>query len=669
MLAALLTKPKEEGPQMALNKKQAALLQTKTINLGMIIDKAADVVIEGEQTYIDIEGYASTASKDRSSDIIDPSVWNKASTLANYNKNPIVLAYHDHKRPIGNTINLAVDSMGLRIKARIYQAADPTVFKMVAEGVLKAFSIGFRLHDLEYKAEVDAFYLTDIELHEVSIVSVPDNQDSLFSVAKSLDMSKADLKQLLVGEAADTNEDTINMTPEEMKALISQQLAEQKAQEEALKAAAAAKEAEKTGLAELVAAEVKKAVQVTGSGAEKLAADIKAALEAERSSMADVIKGFKEEIDAKSEELAAMHRSKMVHNAVTTGQAADPAMSADRQTAVLLSKVMRKSIDDTRFGKALKEKAAGFNTSNANVHIPGVHTVNDADWETEFMTQFYMDIRRDLVIEPLFRTINMNAATMRIPVVPDQGYASYIAVNNLRTSNSTAAPDQGNRPTELTLIAHKLSAADIIGMEEEEDTILPILPLIRENLARRMARSSDRSLLRGVGGTAADPIKGLASYAIDAVAETELNLATNEKLTALKLQQTRRKLGYFGMRPQDVVYIISTQGYYDLLEDPEMRKYFDVGLDRATILTGQVANVNGSPILVSDEFEVAGDGTTAALVVNMRNFVLGNLRGMTLKTDDLVKDDSMLLVATRRFGMLEMEAGAVARIKYVPGTP
>ncbi|MCB1712824.1 MAG: hypothetical protein KDH96_10200, partial [Candidatus Riesia sp.] len=118
-------------------------------------------------------------------------------------------------------------------------------------------------------------------------------------------------------------------------------------------------------------------------------------------------------------------------------------------------------------------------------------------------------------------------------------------------------------------------------------------------------------------------------------------------------------------RPSDVVYIVSTEGYYDLLEDPDMRKYFDVGPDKATILKGEVANVNGSRIVVSDEWASKGVGATAAVVVNMRNYLIGNLRGLTVKTDNRIDLDGTLIVATRRFGMTEMEAGGVAAINWV----
>lgn len=633
---------------------QISSLFTKTINAsddGSVADS------------ITIEGYASTGNKDRSSDIIDPSVWNKEESLGNYRKNPIILAFHDHKRPIGTCDSITVDAQGLKIKATIHRSADESTFDMIAKGVLKAFSVGFRLKDLRYNGDNDAFYLTDLELFEISVVSVPDNQDSLFSLAKSLDVSNAELKQLFVEtNTHKTNKTITHMDPIELQKMIAAQLAEAKAIEDKAKAEAAAREAEKAALAAEVVKQV--TASIGTSGADRLSADIKSALEANNATIAETLKKFEADISEKKAELEAMAKSKMAFGSQAGSEG--PVSQAERMNAVLLAKCLRKGISETAYGKSLKEKAAGFNTSNAAVHIPGVHTINDADWETEFTTQMYMDIRRDLVIEPLFRTIEMNAATMRIPVVPEQGYASYIAANNLRSANSTGPVDSGNRPTELTLTAHKLSAADLIGMEEQEDTILPILPLIRENLARRMARTSDRSLLRGVGATAADPIKGLASYADDAGADAvSLDISAGDKLTALKLQQARRQLGYFGMRPSDVAYIVSTAGYYDLLEDPDMRKYFDVGPTNATILTGEVARVNGSPILVSDEFAGAVAGEAAVVIVNMRNFILGNLRGMTVKTDDLVKEDSMLLVATRRFGMLQMETGAVARINYV----
>lgn len=605
----------------------------------------------GLDEYVDISGLASTNTMDRQGDIIPLSTWQDPDALKNYMKNPIVLAYHDHEEPIGNVTNLEIRETGVFVTARIYKAANPEVFAMVKAGVLKTFSIGFRLKDLDYDETLNAWILTKIEMYELSVVSVPANQDALFSIVKQLKAAghSNDLTNKRQENKMPTpNSQTTELTQEEQ---IAKAVADALARKDAEAKAKADAEAKTKADAEAIAASV--LVQVK-SQTDALMSDIKKSLEVDGKPLKDTIAEFRSEIDAKSAELAARANGKMEYSGT---KATGPVSKEDRENAVLLATLMGKKIEDTTFGKNLRQKAAGFNTSNTQVHIPGDHTINDADWETEFATNFWMDVRRDLVVEQMFRTISMNTASMRLPVVPDQGYANYIAVDNLKGPNSTAAVNGGNRPTEVNLIAHKLSAADRVGIEETEDTILPILGLIRDNLMRRMSRSSDRSLLRGVGATAADPIKGLAQYALDAGNNYELSIGGGDKFTALHLQKARRQLGVFGLRPRDIAYVLSTDAYYDLLEDPDMRKYFDVGPADATILNGQVASVNGTPIILSDEFAAKGVNATAGLVVNMRNFVVGNLRNITLRTDTEIASDSNLLVATRRFGMVEMEAG------------
>lgn len=618
------------------------------------VDFSSDFVIKAdtpsEEEVLYIEGFASTDTVDRDNDIIPMSSWADPDAIRNYLKNPIVLAHHKRDMPVGTCEYLEAKDGGLFVKVKIVKSVNSEVYSAVKNGILKTFSVGFRLNDLEYDEELDSFILTKVELTEISIVSIPCNPDATFAVIKSL-TSKQNQEKYKMPEAKQ----------DELKQAVQAELDRIEAEKTAAIAAKQKQEQEAAAAAALIAEQVKSA---TAEQTTKLLADIKAALGDEQKSLSDVIKQFKEDIDANKEAVIAAQNSKMEHPA-STAVKGGPVSDKEKGYAVLLGIITNKDVFSTKLGAELKQKAAGFNAANAAVHIPGAHTVNSSDWETTFVTDLWYDIRRELVVEPLFRSITMTSAVMKMPVVPEQGYASYIAVDALKTVNSTATANSGNRPLEITLTAHKLSAADLVGEEETEDTIIAILPLIRDNLVRRMARSSDRSLLRGVGATAADPIKGLAQYAIDASKETTLSIGGGDKLTALKLQQTRRLLGVYGTRPSDVVYIVSTDGYYDLLEDPDMRKYFDVGPDKATILKGEVANVNGSRIVVSDEWANKGVGATAAVVVNMRNYLIGNLRGLTVKTDNRIDLDGTLIVATRRFGMTEMEAGGVAAINWV----
>ena len=618
------------------------------------VDFSSDFIIKAdtpsEEEVLYIEGFASTDTVDRDNDIIPMSSWADPDAIKNYLKNPIVLAHHKRDMPVGTCEYLEAKDGGLFVKVKLVKSVNSEIYSAVKNGILKTFSVGFRLNVLEYDEELDSFILTKVELTEISIVSIPCNPDATFAVIKSL-TSKQNQEKRKMPEAKQ----------DELKQAVQAELDRIEAEKTAALAAKQKQEQEQATVAQLIAEQVKTA---TAEQTTKLLADIKAALGDEQKSLSDVIKQFKEDIDANKDAVIAAQNSKMEHP-VNSATKAGPVSDAEKGYAVLLGIITKKDTFSTKLGAELKQKAAGFNGANAAVHIPGSHTVNAAEWETTFVTDLWYDVRRELVIEPMFRAISMTSAVMKMPVVPEQGYASYIAVDALKTVNSTAAVNSGNRPLEITLTAHKLSAADLVGEEETEDTIIAILPLIRDNLVRRMARSSDRSLLRGVGATAADPIKGLAQYAIDNSKETTLSIGGGDKLTALKLQQTRRLLGVYGTRPSDVVYIVSTEGYYDLLEDPDMRKYFDVGPDKATILKGEVANVNGSRIVVSDEWASKGVGATAAVVVNMRNYLIGNLRGLTVKTDNRIDLDGTLIVATRRFGMTEMEAGGVAAINWV----
>lgn len=148
----------------------------------------------GEEDDIIIEGLANTTSMDRAGDLIPRSTWEKPSQLTNYKKNPIVLAYHNHSMPIGVVESLEVRDEGLFVRVKISNVI-PAVYQQIKKEILKAFSIGFRLIDWDYNEKIDAFVMTDIEMHELSVVSVPCNQDSVFDLAKSIGVT--DRKSLL----------------------------------------------------------------------------------------------------------------------------------------------------------------------------------------------------------------------------------------------------------------------------------------------------------------------------------------------------------------------------------------------------------------------------------------------------------------------------------------
>lgn len=151
-----------------------------------------------------IAGYANTKDKDRTGDVVLPEAWAKG--IDNFRTNPILLFQHDHGKPIGRVKNVSVDKKGIFVEASISDAAEKNlgIKTLIKDGALKSFSVGFSVKDADYDRASDTFLIKEVELLEISVVSVPCNQTSLFSVRKSFedDESYETFKKQFVKEEA-----------------------------------------------------------------------------------------------------------------------------------------------------------------------------------------------------------------------------------------------------------------------------------------------------------------------------------------------------------------------------------------------------------------------------------------------------------------------------------
>lgn len=603
-----------------------------------------------------IEGYASTNDVDRSGDVVPVSVWEQG--MKNYLNNPIILAQHDHDDPIGRMVEHKLDTKGLWIKARISAAAE--VFSLIKDEVLTAFSIGFRVLDAEYNAAAELFVIKELELIEISVVSVPCNQNTLFNLSKSFE-SEEDYNNFKAqfapkGESAkglespsgnkSTSQKEWKMDPKELEIMLAK--AAQDAAAQATKSLLAAQAAEKELAAQAakeaaeldakVKAAVAAQISVGETGAERLMKDIEKRFEDQTATSSKMLADLQGALKEKADEIAAMQRSKM-----TFADTKQDGGYAEREKAVLLSKASGKSIDFTKFGSELLTKYAGSGQSPQTA---------SATWELEVSTNMEAEVRRRLVVAPLIRNIAMQTNVMTMPVNPEAGTATWITNAQFGTTDSPGAA-QVHALKEITLNAYKVATAEYLAYETEEDSLIILLPIIRDAMIRRVARGMDKAYLRGAG-SGPDPVKGLAIYdATSVVVPTNTGAASVANLRAL-----RKDLGAWGLDPADVTYIVSTEVYYDLLDDTLFQTMQNVG-QQATLLTGQVGSIGNSPVLVSSEFPTkAGGAATAATNVGAiafasANFIAGNQRGLRFDTQDLVETQRRVLVASLRTGLVQ----------------
>lgn len=602
------------------------------------VEKSAD-----DSEELKITGLASGTNKDRVSDVIPSTAW--LGGLENFLKNPIILFNHNYSRPVGKVIDYKVDDQGLHVTAQISKA-DPTVWQLIKDGILKAFSVGMIVKDAAYDEISDIFVLKEVELLEISVVSVPAHQDALFSVAKSFETEAEYLefkKELGLGVASDKGRDNtpltsqnksgeINMDEEKLKQLAEKAAAEAIARREA-EQAEAARVAAKAAEAEAAAKKAAEAasIQVLESGAEKLLKVVEERLSKADESVSKAVEGLRAELKEKADELAALQKNRMQFD---DKGGKDPVSYTEKENAVILGLAMKKDLTNTKYGKGLVEKA-------------GAH-VASADWEKEVRNAMESEIRKKLVVAPLFRSINMNTPTLVLPVNPEAGYANWVGATDYGTTASAGTPAT-HQLKELTLTSYKLATREYINNEEEEDAILPLVPFIRDAMIRRMAKAWDRALLREAGGATANPIKGLAMWdATSSVVVTNTTSASVANLRAL-----RKDLGDWGLDQSQVTYIVSSDVYYDLLEDTAFMTMDKVG-PSATLLTGQIGMIGGSPVLVSGEFPAKAGGATtaatnvAAVAVATANFLVGQHRGLKMETDYFVETQRQVLVSSIR---------------------
>ena len=649
-------------------------------------------VQEADDGSVNIKGYASTNDTDRAGDVIKKEAWEKGG-LDNFGNNPIILFNHDYNKPIGRATSLETDEKGLKITANLSKSAGD-VTNLVKEGILRAFSVGFRVKDADYMEEGDGYLIKDAELFEVSVVSVPANQAATFSVAKSFDTQEeysewreqfvkttevitpqdtdeqSVFKENIMSENKDFNlEEFAKNVAKETAATIAMQQADSKAkalaEEQAAAEQAADEKAVQDAKLEEKKAEVTAIIEAGTSGAETLVSDLEKRIDSQYSNVEEVVEGLKAELREKSEEIQQIRESKKIFGERLKGGGLD-AYTSDLEDAWLLGKATGKGLN-TKFGIETMEKV--------NTHS-GMD-VSSADFEQTVSTNIERDIQNALVLAPLFREIAMNSATQILPILPDAGYAEF--TTNAQASGSAPhgnldprgdAYDPSNGAgmvmTERTLSTKKLISQSYLGNETEEDAILPILPLIRESMIRSHARGIENAVLAGddadgAYGTGGAAFEGLLHLARNDSDYTQTTTAfASDSLTALQLLAARKNMGKYGIKPEDVVYVVSQSGYFQLLEDAEFQDVNLVG-DAATKLSGEIGSVFGSKVIVCDEFATAAVSKFHAVAVYPRNFVMPRLRGMTVESDYEVGNQRRVLVASQRVGFIDLIDGATSK--------
>jgi len=165
--------------------------------LGTVVQLTAELAFKRETVNGDvfIEGWATTETLNSYDQIVKAKAFKWAGGLKLFNGR--ILAFHDQrKEPVGMVEKLKlVPGKGIWVRVRLFEEAGPLFLRNIEEGMLNAFSIGFRVNKFEFDEKKDIITFTECELLEISVVNIGANKEALFAVTNGIMAELQDAKE------------------------------------------------------------------------------------------------------------------------------------------------------------------------------------------------------------------------------------------------------------------------------------------------------------------------------------------------------------------------------------------------------------------------------------------------------------------------------------------
>lgn len=281
-------------------------------------------------------------------------------------------------------------------------------------------------------------------------------------------------------------------------------------------------------------------------------------------------------------------------------------------------------------------------------------------------------IRQKSYLRQFLVSFNQPTETFRFPKLSTGNSVYYVA-------QSGTAPESLVSTGTVELIARKLMTALAISAELDEDSVLPVVPVIRDDMGKAFALAEENAFLRGNSAH-------LATETVEANA-TEINwfvndvrLAYNGLLATATLtpydQQDNpatlamfsrmiRNLGVFGRDKAELLFLVS------LKEEDRLRQLLGVNLSlnqiglTGTALPGEIGRLWGVPVVATtllDSANAATPTSTQALLINRNASVIGDRRVFTIKSSDevLIRSDQLLVVGSERLSFAAQYVQAIS---------
>ena len=330
------------------------------------------------------------------------------------------------------------------------------------------------------------------------------------------------------------------------------------------------------------------------------------------------------------------------------------------------------------FGKI--QKGVGMDTATAGEGLEWVPTVMSGE--------VLRRIENEAVVAALFQRATMPSASWPWPII-GAGAVGYVMPQSTTDAVTALITSSVVGTTSATFTAIKMGIFVPVASELTEDAIAGNLSIITNEIVLGAVRNLENAIINSdsTNQTAASANQDndiTTAYAIEKLFASGLRkkaltgTTTDGGATILNadmLRENRKNLGSGNaksVQPSNIAHIMSSKSYINLLSDTRLITMDKFGA-MATLLTGFLAAVDGSPVIISDYVRntVAATGVntsagpntfTTVLTVHRDSWAIGDRRMLTLKSDEHILTDSLHLVATWRGDFQPVHATAPATI-------
>jgi len=274
-------------------------------------------------------------------------------------------------------------------------------------------------------------------------------------------------------------------------------------------------------------------------------------------------------------------------------------------------------------------------------------------------------------VAPLMTPITMTSKTLDWPVL-GADLTAYLVAEATNDADTVAATASTATTNKITFTAQKLGVRTFASAEAIEDAIVAMVPFVIQNAAKVLSRGIEDAIINGETGVTMDGAtfnpaggvrrawNGLRFWSLmTASYPAKLDMGAGV-ITESKILDLQYNMGVWGANPGPLAFIVGFHALKSLMKLSSMLTLEKFG-PSATILSGQVGSIFGSPVVVSEfvteknatgvhDAVAANNVKGSLLCVHRESMGLATRRGINVNgsTDRYIEQDQVVFVATAR---------------------